>query len=65
MVIGRGALQLEKLRVIVRTWKDHWIVDGLGRPEGWVLAMSRRKISKLLLNTDGREIGRELGSRGL
>ena len=39
MVIGRGALQLEKLRVIVRTWEDSGIVDGLGRPEGWVLAM--------------------------
>jgi hypothetical protein len=39
MVIGRGALQLEKLRVIVRTWEDSGIVDGLGRPDGWVLAM--------------------------
>ena len=39
MVIGRGALQLEKLSVIVRPWEDSVIVNGLGGPEGWVLAM--------------------------
>jgi hypothetical protein len=44
MVIGRGALQLEKLKVIAETWEESGLLGGLrkaglGWLEGWVLAM--------------------------
>jgi len=44
MVIGRGALQLEKLKAIAETWEESGLLGGLrkaglGWLEGWVLAM--------------------------